>query len=55
MVNFNKCLLTMKYFFSQCFEVLTFRTKSKDDNDDNKYNIIEDNINNFIIIDTMFR
>jgi hypothetical protein len=60
----------MKYFFSQCFEIVTLRTKPKDDedskhskNDDeennyksiSEYDINEDDINNFIIIDNMIR
>ena len=61
MVNFNNCLFTIKYWFSQCFEILTLRTKPKDDDHENKYksiseyNIIEDDINNFVMIDTMTR
>ena len=67
MVNFNNCLYMMKYFFSQCFEIVTLRTKPKDDeyskNDDeennyksiSEYDINEDDINNFIIIDNMIR
>jgi hypothetical protein len=61
MVNFNKCCFTIKYFFFQCFEIVTFRTKPKDDEDENKYKSIneydinEDDINNFIIIDNMIR
>lgn len=27
MVNFNICFLKINYFFSQCFEIVTLRTK----------------------------
>ena len=65
MVNFNKCLFIIKYWFSQCFEILTLRTKPKDDKDKNidennykdisEYHVIKDDINNFVTIDTMIR
>ena len=66
MVNFNNCLYIMKYFFTQCFEVVTLRTKPKDDKHDkdedtkiyksiSEYDINEDDINNFVIIDNMIR
>ena len=77
MVNLNNCLYTMKYFslyimkyfFSQCFEILTLRTKPKDDEDENhcknddeennyksisEYDTVDD-INNFVIIDNIIR
>ena len=71
MVNFNEYLFTIKYFFCQCFEIIAQRTKPKDDEDedenenidDNKkyyksisdYDIKQDDINNFVIIDSMVR
>ena len=66
MVNFNKCLFTMKYCFSQCFEIMSLRTKPKDDEDKNiddynkyksisEYDINEDDMYNFVVIDTMLR
>ena len=66
MVNFNKYLFTMKYCFSQCFEIMSLRTKPKYNEDKNiddynkyksisEYDINEDDINNFVMIDTMCR
>jgi len=69
MVNFNKCLFIIKYCFSQCLEIMSLRIKPKDEKDCNhyknddenkyksisEYDINEDDINNFVMIDTMIR
>ena len=58
MVNFNTYFFTINYIFSRCFEFITQRTKPND-HDKDKYmsinNIDIDDIDNFVIIDTMCR